>query len=101
MSGRSCSFVCELLDDFEGSALTVTGGGAGQQSSDRLNRLTITTDHPPHIALPELKSKDCCFATRNFGQHHLVGKFDKLADDKLEKFFHYKTFRRRNCRRQE
>ena len=77
----------ELFDDFERRALAVTRCGAIQQRANRVNGLTVSPDNAANISLPKLDFENCCL-TRNFGQHHVVRKFDELPNDELEKFFH-------------
>src|ERR1043166_1129442 len=77
-----------LFDDFERGALTVPRCGTVQHRADGMNRLTIATNNSTNIALTKLDFKDRHFATRNFREHHVVRKFDQLANDELEKFFH-------------
>jgi len=77
-----------LLDNFERSALAVTGGGTVYQRPDRLNGLTIAADDAANIALTELQLENRRFTPRNFCQHHLVGEFNELPYHKLEKLFH-------------
>jgi hypothetical protein len=62
--------------------------GAGKQRPNRMNRLPVAPNDSADIALTQLHFKDCRFAAWNFREHHLVGKFNQLANNELEKFFH-------------
>jgi len=53
-----------------------------------MNGLAVAPDDATNVALTQLDLEDGHLAARNFRQHHVVGKFDELADDKLKKFFH-------------
>ena len=66
----------------------MAGGGTGQQGANRVNRLAVAPDDSADVALPELDPKDGRLSRRNLREHHLVGKLDELANDKLEKLFH-------------
>jgi hypothetical protein len=77
-----------LFDDFDGGALAMARRGARQQRPNRMNRLPVAPNDSADIALTQLNFKDCRFAARNFREHHLVGKFNQLANNELEKFFH-------------
>ena len=77
-----------LFYNFERGALPMTRGGAGEQRPNSLNGLTAAANHPADIALSKLKSKNGCSAARNFREHHVVGIFDQLPNDELEKFSH-------------
>jgi hypothetical protein len=63
-------------------------GGAGEQRSNSMDGLPAAPNHAADIALPKLKSKNGCSAARNFREHHVVGIFDQLPNDELEKFSH-------------
>ncbi len=69
----------------------MTRRGAVQQRANGMNGLTVATDDSADIALTQLHFKNCHFPAWDFGKHHVVGKFDQLADDELEKFFHGKS----------
>jgi hypothetical protein len=77
-----------LLDDLESGALTVTRRGAVQDRADGMNRLAVATDDAANVALAKLDFEHGHFAAGNFREHHVVGKFDQLTNDELEKFFH-------------
>ena len=66
----------------------MTRGGAGEQRPNSLNGLTAAANHTANIALSKLKSKNGCSAARNFREHYVVGIFDQLPNDELEKFSH-------------
>src|SRR6266849_4180523 len=77
-----------LLDDLEGGPLTVTRRGTIQHRANGMNRLPVPTDDAADIALTQLHFENGHLAARNFGQHHVVGKFDQLPNDEFEKLFH-------------
>ena len=68
----------------------MTPGRTGKKRPDRLDGLTVATDDPANIALSHLQSENGHFSARYFGEHDLVGKFNELANDELEKLFHGK-----------
>ena len=53
-----------------------------------MNGLAIAADNAADVALTQLHFEDRHFAAWNFGQHHVVWKFDQLADDELEELLH-------------
>jgi hypothetical protein len=63
-------------------------GGAGEQRSNSVDGLPAAADHAANVALSKLKFENGCSAARNFREHHVVGKFDQLPKDELEKFSH-------------
>jgi len=63
-------------------------GRAGEQRSNSVDGLTAAANHAAHVALPKLKFENGCSAARNFREHHVVGIFDQLPKDELEKFSH-------------
>jgi hypothetical protein len=77
-----------LFHDFEGGALSVAAGGAGQQRPDRLDRLAVAPDDPADVGLAKLHAKDRRLSRWDFGKHHLIGKLDELANDEFEELFH-------------
>ena len=77
-----------LLYDFESGPLRMARGGTGKQGADCVNGLTIATNYPPDIALAQLQFEDGRFTAGNFREHHLIGIFDQLSNDELEKFLH-------------
>ena len=77
-----------LLDNLERCALVMPRGRARQQRSNRLNRLAVAANDAADIALPELNLKHRGLPVGHFREHHFIRKFDQLADNKLEKFFH-------------
>ena len=85
---RTAFGVQELLDNFEDGPLAVARRRAREQRADRLNRLATSADHTTDIRPSKLQSKDSCSAAWNLGQHHIVRKFNQLADDELEKLSH-------------
>src|SRR2546430_13742856 len=60
----------------------------GEQRPNRMNSLAVATNDAADIALSKLQLEDGCSAARNFREHHVVGKFDQLPNNKLEKFSH-------------
>ena len=77
-----------LLYDFERGPLTMPRSRAGEQRANRVNGLAVAANHAADIALPKLQLEDGCSAARNFREHHIVGKFDQLPNNELEKFSH-------------
>jgi hypothetical protein len=63
-------------------------GGADKQRSDSVDGLPAAPNHAADIALPKLKFENGCSAARNFREHHVVGIFNQLPNDELEKFSH-------------
>jgi hypothetical protein len=43
-----------LFDDLERGPLAVTRGGAGEQGTNRLDGLTVPSNHPSDVSLPKL-----------------------------------------------
>src|SRR5712692_6115632 len=78
-----------LFDDLEGGALAVTRRRAVQHSANGMNGLAVATDDAADVALAKLDFEDRHPPAQDFRQHHVVGKFDQLANDELEKFFHW------------
>jgi len=77
-----------LLDNFEDGPLAVARRRAREQRADRLNGLATSANHTSDIAPSKLQFEDSCSAAWNLGQHHIVRKFNQLADDELEKLSH-------------
>src|SRR3954464_13202026 len=77
-----------LLDDLECGPLTVTRGGAGQQSPDGLDSLAVSANDAPDVGLAQLHAEDRHFSRGDLRKHHLIREFDQLANDKLEELFH-------------
>ena len=63
-------------------------GRAGQQSTNRLNGLTASANHPTNISSAKLQFEDGCPAVWNFRQRHIVRKFNQLPNDELKEFSH-------------
>src|SRR6266480_3071956 len=63
-------------------------GGTGEQCANRMNGLTVAPNNPADVALSKLQFEDRGSAAGNFREHHLIGIFDQLSNDELEKFFH-------------
>src|SRR5215470_2750383 len=78
----------DLLDDLEDRPLAVTRGGTREQSANSVNGLAAATDHATDVASSKLQFKDSRSAAWNFCQHHIVRKFNQLADDELEELSH-------------
>ena len=74
--------------DLEQRALAVTRCRASQQGANSVNSLTRPANYTAHISAAKLQFKDDCSAARNFGEHHVVGEFNQLTNDELEKFSH-------------
>jgi hypothetical protein len=72
----------------EDRPLAVAGGGTREQSANSLNGLAAAANDAADVASSKLQLKDSCSAVWNFRQHHVVRKFDQLADDELEKLSH-------------
>jgi hypothetical protein len=63
-------------------------GRAGKQCTNGLDRLAGPTYDPADVAGSKLEFEDDRSAAGNFREHHVIPKFDQLANDKLEKFSH-------------
>lgn len=82
----------QLFHNLEQRALAVTCSRTGQQGANSMNRLTRAANHTAHIAAPKLQFEGDRSAVRNFREHHVVRKFDQLANNELQKFSHpFKT----------
>lgn len=66
----------------------MTRGRAGQQRTDRLDRLPVATNDSAHVGLAQLDPENRRLPGWNFREHHFVRKLDELPDDELEKLFH-------------
>ena len=66
----------------------MTRGGTGEQSADRIDRLSVAPDNPADITLAELDPEDRRFSGRNLREHHFIGELDQLANNELEELFH-------------
>jgi hypothetical protein len=77
-----------LFYNFERGALAMARGGAGEQRPNSVDGLPAAPDHAADIALSKLKFENIRPAARNFREHHVVGIFDQLPNDELEKFSH-------------
>src|ERR1044071_6568055 len=53
-----------------------------------MNSLARPPNHAAHIAAAKLQPEGDRSAVRNFRKHHVVRKFDQLANDELQKFSH-------------
>jgi hypothetical protein len=53
-----------------------------------MNGLAVAANDAADVALTQLHFEDRHLAARNFRQHHVVGKFDELSNNELEKFLH-------------
>ena len=76
------------LHNLKRGALPVPRGRAGKQSANGLNGLAVAANDPADIGLPQLHPEDRGFSRRNLREHHLIGEFNQLANDELEKLFH-------------
>ena len=63
-------------------------GGTSEQGTNRVNGLAIAANDPADVTLAKLQFEDRGFSAGNFREHHLIGIFDQLPNDELEKFFH-------------
>jgi hypothetical protein len=77
-----------LFDNLEDSPLAMARGGAGQQGTNRVNGLTASANYAADIPPPKLQLKHGRSAAWNFREHHVVRKFNQLAEDELEKLSH-------------
>jgi hypothetical protein len=77
-----------LLYNFERGALAMARGGADKQCSNSVDGLPAAANHAANVALAKLKFESGSSAAGNFREHHVVGKFDQLPNDELEKFSH-------------
>src|SRR4029077_20861288 len=77
-----------LFHNIQSRLLPVTCRGARKQGANRANRLSVTSDNPADVGLPELQSENDHAAVGNFREHDFVREFDELADDKLEELSH-------------
>jgi hypothetical protein len=77
-----------LFHDFERGPLAMARCRAVQQGAKRVNRLSVSPNYAPDVALPELQSEHRRLAVGNLSQHHFIRKFDQLPNHKLEKFSH-------------
>jgi hypothetical protein len=63
-------------------------GRTGEQGANSLNGLAAAANHAADVSPSKLQLKDGSSAAWNFRQHHVVRKFDQLANDELEKLSH-------------
>ena len=77
-----------LLHDIQSRLLPVTRRGARKQGANRANRLSVTSDNPADVGLPQLQPENDNAAVGNLREHNFVREFDELADDKLEELSH-------------
>ena len=82
-----------LLIDLQHRPLPVARSRRTQQVADGVDGLAVFADYPADVALPELEFENDLPGVFKPRQYHLIGELDKLADDKLEKFFHGFAFR--------
>jgi hypothetical protein len=68
--------------------LAVARSGAREQSANSVNSLAAATNDAADVASSKLQLKDGCSATWNFGEDHVVRKFNQLSNDELEKLSH-------------
>jgi hypothetical protein len=74
--------------NLERGTLAVTRGRTGQQGANSVNGLTRPADHTAHVSASKLQFKCDHSVIGNFREHHVIRKFDQLANDELEKFSH-------------
>jgi len=77
-----------LFYNFEDGSFAVARGGTAQQRTNSVNCLSASANHTADIVSPKLDFKDRRSAAGNFRQHHIVRKFNQLANDELEKLSH-------------
>jgi hypothetical protein len=77
-----------LLDDLENRALAVTRGRAGEQCTNSVNGLAAAANDAADVSSSKLQLKNGSPAARNFGENHVVRKFNQLSNDELEKLSH-------------
>jgi hypothetical protein len=77
-----------LFDDLEDRPLTVTRGGTREQRANGVNGLTAATNDTADVSSPKLQLKDGCSAAWNLREDHVIGKFNQLSNDELEKLSH-------------
>src|SRR5690242_4746199 len=70
-----------LFDNLQRGTLAVAGSGAVQQRTNCVNGLAVATDDAADVALAELDFENSRLTARDFREHHIVGKFDQLAND--------------------
>jgi hypothetical protein len=78
----------KLFYDLQERALPVTRGRTGQQGANRLNGLTGPADHAAHVSAAKLQSENNRSAVGNFREHHVIRKFDQLANNELQELSH-------------
>jgi hypothetical protein len=78
----------KLFHNLEHGALAVAGRRTGQQSANSVDGLARPANHTAHISASELQFKRERSAAGNFRQHHVIRKFDQLANHELQKFSH-------------
>src|SRR5437763_7738654 len=74
--------------NLEHRTLAVTCCRTGQQGANSVNGLPRPANHTAHISASKLQLKGDHSAVGNFREHHVIRKFDQLANDELEKFSH-------------
>src|SRR5712671_4920633 len=79
----------DLFHNFEHGTLAVTRSRTGQQRANSVNGLAGPTNHTANISASKLQFKGDHSAAGNFREHHVIRKFDELANDELEKFSHW------------
>ena len=84
----SLLIVQSLFNDIQRRLLSMTRRCARKQGANRANRLSVTSDNPADVGLPQLQPENGHAAVGNFREHDLVREFDELADDKLEELSH-------------
>src|SRR5213592_2589332 len=74
--------------NLEHRALAVTRCRTGQQGANSMNGLTRPANHTAHISASNLQFEGDHSAVADFREHHVIRKFDQLANHELEKFSH-------------
>jgi hypothetical protein len=77
-----------LLDNLERGLLPVPRGRTGEQSANRLNRLTVPANDATDVALSHLQFKNRQLSGRNFRKHDFIGKLNELSNNELKEFLH-------------
>src|SRR5436309_15789722 len=76
------------LHNLEHRALAVTRCRTRQQGANSMNGLTRPANRTAHISASNLQFEGDHSAVADFREHHVIRKFDQLANHELEKFSH-------------
>lgn len=66
----------------------MTRGGTREQRANGVNGLAAAANDAADVSSSKLQLKDGCPAAWNFREDHIVGKFNQLSNDELEKLSH-------------